>query len=411
MKANSGCGAPSPAARWPARWDAEVGIVGAGPAGARAAELLAALGVEVIGFDSRAPWEKPCGGGLPAAAFRNVPELAEVKALGQQIRKLRLATVDGPALVLPLSEPLYVVSRRELGVWQLARARAAGARLIRAGIVEIEPLSRGWRLQDGCGLEYRVRRLVGADGAASRVRYVVARGFRPELAPTRVAYPVGRPPFPAEQVLFSFIESVHGYLWDFPRADHRSVGVGLTPGTWSRGLIDAAVLRYLGNSGAQRGYEILGAVIGTAMWPARDFPRIGGPDYALLGDAAGLADPATGEGIENALRSAGFLAEAFERRGDFALYPRLTRSVLLPEFRAARLIRSHLYRRSVAERGLAAALRWPWACRWLQSLVDYGNEARGLGPLMLALLRPFAETGGFRSSASNKSLLGCGQNV
>ena len=53
---------------------AEVGIVGAGPAGARAAELLAGFGVDVVLFDPRAPWEKPCGGGLTASAFDAVPE-------------------------------------------------------------------------------------------------------------------------------------------------------------------------------------------------------------------------------------------------------------------------------------------------------------------------------------------------
>ena len=48
----------------------EIGIVGAGPAGARAGELLADAGAEVVLLDPKAPWEKPCGGGITAGTFR-----------------------------------------------------------------------------------------------------------------------------------------------------------------------------------------------------------------------------------------------------------------------------------------------------------------------------------------------------
>lgn len=63
--------------------EAEAGIVGAGPAGARLAELLAARGVEVLLWDPKAPWEKPCGGGLTAAAVQWVPELAGAVRMAQ----------------------------------------------------------------------------------------------------------------------------------------------------------------------------------------------------------------------------------------------------------------------------------------------------------------------------------------
>lgn len=56
----------------------EIGILGAGPAAARAAELLADAGAELILLDPKAPWEKPCGGGLTAGTLHQVPELAEL---------------------------------------------------------------------------------------------------------------------------------------------------------------------------------------------------------------------------------------------------------------------------------------------------------------------------------------------
>ncbi len=390
-----------PAAAFSRGWDAEVGIVGAGPAGARAAELLAEFGAEVIAFDGRAPWEKACGGGLPAAAYRNVPELAEVKTFSRAIRKMRIATIDGAAILVPFREPLYVVSRKDLGAWQLARARRSGARLVHHAVAVEESLGVGWRLRDAEGREYRVLRLVGADGAASRVRRLVAAGFHPELAPTRVAYPQSLPPFPADQVLFAFFSGVTGYLWDFPRPGHRSVGVALAPGTWTRKRMDGALARYLENGGRGDGADPAGAAIATALWLRGDSWPIGGTHWALLGDAAGLADPATGEGIENALRSAGFLAESYERRRDFALYPRITRSALLPEFRVARMIRRCLYYPRVPQRIIGAALRWSPARRFVRSLVDCTNEHRGPLSLIAGLLRRLPEAEAFHAMAGS----------
>ncbi len=361
---------------------AEIGVVGAGPAGARAAELLADLGADVLCFDPRAPWEKPCGGGLPAAAFRNIPELVEIRALSREIRKLRLQSGNEAGIVLPLREPLYVIARRRLGSWQLDRARRAGAELIRSKIVGIEPANRGWRLRDDSGGDYRVRHLVGADGAASRVRRVVAPNLRPELAPTRVTYPRSSALLAPDEILFAFFDGAPGYLWDFPRTDHHSVGAAVMPGTWRRARIDAELLRYLavdgnGNGNSRHGLEIAGAAVATARWLGGEYALIGGTDHALLGDAAGLADPATGEGIENALRSAAFLAESYARRGDFARYPDAARSVLEPEFRTMRTVRQVLYRRRFAERTIGIARRWRWAERVLRVLVDRCNEHRG----------------------------------
>ena len=68
---------------------ADLGIVGAGPAGARGAELLAAQGARVLLFDPKAPWEKPCGGGLPPPVFEEIPELDELlpRARSQPARR------------------------------------------------------------------------------------------------------------------------------------------------------------------------------------------------------------------------------------------------------------------------------------------------------------------------------------
>ncbi len=326
------------------RFDAEIGIVGAGPAGARAAELLAGAGASVLLWDPKAPWEKPCGGGLPASVFENVPELREMIPEARRIDAVRVEVSPETGYAVPLHRPMYMVSRADLARWQLKRAVGSGAELIPAPIWSIERASDGWRLRDRRGRRWTVRLLVGADGAASVVRRAASPNASVELAPTRVAYPQG-PGTTPDTVVLKFYDEVDGYLWDFPRLDHRSLGIGLLPGSWKRLRMDGEVDEY------RRSREICeceappraGAVIGTAQLGHGDYSVVGGADFALLGDAAGFADPATGEGIENALRSGGILAEAYRADGNFRSYPARAGAVFEPEFRAARLLRAVLF--------------------------------------------------------------------
>ncbi len=353
----------------------QIGIVGAGPAGARAAELLATAGAEVVLFDPRAPWEKPCGGGLTAAAIDNVPELQGVLRHARRIEAVRLEAGTA-TLVVPLERPLHILSRTALGLWQIDRARSAGAVLEPAAVRGIRRApGAGWELDLGEHGTASVALLVGADGAASRVRQAVAPDLEIELAPTRVAYPRGAGRTRSQMGL-RFYPDVEGYAWDFPRPDHRSIGIGVAPGTWSRRRMDEEVTRYWDDLGRCECVEVFraGAVIGTAGrrldWR---YALVGQRDYALLGDAAGFADPATGEGIQNAIRSGEFLAEAFLQSGDFGAYARIARSRLEREFAVARRVRRLLYAGRLASRLIELAARHTLAHALLATIVDGGN--------------------------------------
>lgn len=358
------------------RREVEIGIVGAGPAGARAAELLAGLGAEVVIWDPKAPWEKPCGGGLTASALRRVPELAEVKPRARRIDEVRLETSNSGLVRVPLDKPLYVVPRIELARWQLDRARAAGAELMSDAVRGLQRNADRWCVTTARGEEWCSRLLVGADGAASLVRRVVSPALELELAPTRVAFVPGAGPSP-DAIVLRFFPGVAGYLWDFPRPDHRSIGVGVSPGVWTRPQFDEEVNRYWGGVGRCRCVSAVraGAVIGTA-WPghSRDYREVGGEDFALLGDAAGFADPATGEGIQNALRSAGFLAEAYATDRSFRAYPELARARLEREFRVTRTVRRALYWGDLALRLVDGSARRDAVFGLVSAVVNGGNE-------------------------------------
>lgn len=354
----------------------DAGIVGAGPAGARAGELLAGQGLRVVLFDPRAPWEKPCGGGLTAAAFEKVPELVEVVPFARRIGRVRLEAGTS-RLGVDLDEPLHVVSRKALGRWQLDRARAAGAALESVAVRRIaRHEDGGWHLGLADGRSVRCRLLVGADGAASLVRKTVAPDLPVELAPARVAFAPGAGATP-EAIGLRFYRRVAGYAWDFPRRAHRSIGVGVTPGSWQRRRMDREIDRYWDELGRCSCVEAerAGAVIGTArgLRPAH-YAAMGGADFALLGDAAGLADPATGEGILNALCSAEMLAETYAMDGTFARYPDMVVKRLEPEFRIARNVRRFLYGGSLAHRLIRLARRSGPARALLVAIVNGGNE-------------------------------------
>lgn len=358
-------------------------VVGAGPAGSRAAELLTQRGFSVLLLDPKAPWEKPCGGGLTAAALRHTPELRELAGETVTIRELLVVAPGGASIVVPLRNPYEVVSRLTLSRWGLERAQAAGARFLPAGARSIERQPDGWRVTDMHGTEHWGRWLIAADGATSRLRGELAPHLRPELAPTRVAYPEF--PSASGRAVFAFLRTAEGYLWDFPRTGHHSVGIGVAPGTFGRAPLDEAIAQYrLAEVGDRDPVEQRGAVIATSEWVSGRFSDLGGRDYTLLGDAAGLADPATGEGIDYALRSAALAARAFRLDRGFDRYPWAARRAFAAEMRRARLIRRWLYRPGLADALVRRARRSPRWALLLMSLIDAINEH---GSLRAALLR------------------------
>jgi flavin-dependent dehydrogenase len=357
---------------------AQVGVVGAGPAGARAAELLAGQGVDVLLLDPKAPWEKPCGGGLTPALFDELPELEEIRPLARPVHVARVQVGAEIGFDVPLDRPLWVISRESLGRWQLGRALAAGAVHERARVTSIRRGPRGWMLDTDRGA-VGVGMLVGADGAASLARRATGCGLRLECLAARVEFPREEAATPGAIVL-RFYPGVVGYLWDFPRSGHRSVGMEATSGEISRASLDANIDSYLARRRPSGDQVRIGAVIGTARLGRGRFSRMGGDGYALLGDAAGLADPFTGEGICNALRSAALLACAYRTgRPDWPIaYARLARRTFAKELAAGWFLRWALSESglgvSLVERAVTSDRAYAFVAAMLNSLAehDYG---------------------------------------
>ncbi|HEX7091610.1 MAG TPA: NAD(P)/FAD-dependent oxidoreductase [Longimicrobiales bacterium] len=304
-------------------------VVGAGPAGARAAELLARGGMDVLLFDPRAPWEKPCGGGIPVHALDHFPELRELGSSGRWVERARLAEPVAGGLEIDAAAPLLLVDRRVLSRFQLERATAAGARHVARRIRELSPAAAGYRLVDDEGGVYDVAFVIGADGASSRMRRLLSPALQPVQTPTRGRFvPIARDAAP--ELVVAFPEGFPGYVWEFPRGETTSVGVCHLERGATREDLEAVLLAHIAAAGGTADHPDYGHPIPLLRGEDYRRPeRFGGARWALCGDAAGLVDPITGEGIHYALRSGELAARALLAAGSLAGYaPALEREIL-----------------------------------------------------------------------------------
>jgi len=294
-----------------------VGIVGAGPAGSLLARELALGGVRVRIFDASHPREKPCGGGLTAKALALLPPSPRGDLLrARRVQACRFESGTGAFVNVPLPFPVAVAARRELDAWLLRRAVEAGAEHVAERVVEVDG---NGRVRTTSGRDERFECVVGADGAGSLVR----RTFLAPTPPARLMMAAGWFAPGTAEMTVRFLPGIEGYAWLFPRPDH--VGVGIcaplaSPPT--RVLLDRL------EQEARRAFPALvpdgnSRYAHTIPSPCdeRSMLECAGERWALVGDAAGLADPITGEGIYYALRSARLLAATLLEDGAPSGYP------------------------------------------------------------------------------------------
>lgn len=294
-----------------------IAIIGGGPAGAMAAERIFSGAREagrtapvVLLFEEKPGWEKPCGGGLTAKAARRYPFLMDACRPHVQVEEAELVAANGEAVRLRLRAPLLIYSRRVLNALLLERARAAGAQVIEDRILGFERAAEGWRLR-GRASEYAAEYLVLAAGARSRLRALLA----PPLAARDCMMTFGYfAPAEGRLLRIQFFEDFEGYAWAFPRPGHMSLGIagqmGESDMAGARRLLHEFIGRF--------GYSITGSEVFGHLLPALSAEswrnlHLAGEGWSMIGDAAGLVDPLTGEGIYFAMRSGELAAEAILR--------------------------------------------------------------------------------------------------
>ena len=281
-----------------------VAVLGGGPAGAFAAEQLASAGLRVRVFDEKMAWEKPCGGGLTYKAYSQYPFLIENSTPKRFVTESVLAAPNAGEASLRLTDPLLIYSRIELNRMLLDRAEKAGAQLEKARVLEMERSGSGWLLRTKSGIAEADFCIV-ATGARNPLRGVGTELTATDAMPALGYYVQGE----QNRIDIQFLPKLEGYIWIFPRCGHMSVGIcgKGEPASSLRQRLE----RYMDERGmAWKGspfYSHLLPSLETGAWRKN---RVAGEGWMAVGDAAGLVDPITGEGLYYAIRSADLAARA-----------------------------------------------------------------------------------------------------
>jgi geranylgeranyl reductase family protein len=326
----------------------DVAVVGAGPAGSTAAFHLARAGLRVALLEREpVPRYKTCGGGLVGRAIRWLPGPV-APAVERVCREIVVGLAPrGLAFSCRRPDPLITMTMRSALDALLARSAAeAGAELLApCAVTSVEPGGDGVRLGTPRG-PLHAEFVVGADGATGTVARAAGWDARRHAIPAiEVEARVDDATLArlGQAARFDFGVPPRGYAWVFPKAGHLSIGVLTT----RRGSHDLA--RSLWQYLAQLGIRPLHVERHGYVIPTR---RANGPlargRLLAVGDAAGLADPLTAEGISFAALSGRLAARALVRGGlDQARtrdrYERAVARHILPELRAAGVLARFVY--------------------------------------------------------------------
>lgn len=285
----------------------DVIVVGGGPAGSSAAYFLSRAGKRVLVIEKELlPRYKMCGGGLSLRFLRQQFPFSFDKISTTSIRSMSYIYKERQRTIPLAPGAIDAVMRDDLDAYLLEQS---GAEVILGSAVRrVSENSQAVEVETSAGQHFTASYLVGADGANSVVAH--ALGLRPRrmmAAAVEAEVPVSPELMQHfdQRMLFIFGEIHYGYLWIFPKHDHLTVGIGALhpkPGELQKTL-KAVMSRY---GIALDETPLYGHPI--PIYTRRE--SLSSARTLLVGDAAGLADPLSGEGIRFAIKSGRLAAES-----------------------------------------------------------------------------------------------------
>jgi len=301
-----------------------VAVVGGGPAGSSAAEILAKAGIETYLFERKLDNAKPCGGAIPlcmVSEFDLPPEIID-----RQVRKMKMISPSNIEVnigqTLNPDEYIGMCRREVLDGFLRERAERLGTQVINGTVYKLDipnnasaPYILHYADHANGSAQGEMKTLkadvvIGADGANSRIakaidagdyNYAIAFQERIRLPEDKMAYYEDL----AEMYVGDDV-SPDFYAWVFPKYDHVAVGTGTMK-------VNKAIIKDLQAGIRTRAAKKLegGEIIKVEAHPIPEHPRprrvVG--RVALVGDAAGTVTKSSGEGIYFAAKSARMCAE------------------------------------------------------------------------------------------------------
>ena len=320
----------------------QIAIIGGGPSGAMCGEELARAGHTVNIFDEHLAWEKPCGGGLTHKAIKTFPFLLDNSYPKKLVRSVQLISSDEGNATMEMSEPIVIYSRTVLNGMLLDRAKEAGCKVHQSRVFGVDTANAKPRFSvEGQWREADF--VVLAAGARNQLLPETRPLKREELEMTQ-GYFV---PKTAESITIKFLPHFEGYIWSFPRWDHLSVGICGSMSAHTSTQLKSHLHEFLGKHKiSTEGAKFYSHVLPSPQEQTLAERKAVGKNWALIGDAAALVDPLTGEGLFYAMRS-GELFGRLLAEGCPEKYPSLVKAAFSAELEfAARIVR-RFYRGSI----------------------------------------------------------------
>lgn len=323
----------------------EIAVVGAGPSGSTAAYFLARKNFDVVLIEKNVfPRDKPCGGGLTMKTVNFLKKfgLYDDSYIEKKIDVIKLTHVKGLETTIEVPNVIETVRRRFFDQYLARRAVDAGALFF-----ENEPLIKMEKKNGYFELKTRQKRfkadfVIGADGVAGRVAALakLKNGrTKDKLILAAVAeMPCKQGP---EYVELRLGYLRYGYGWIFPKNGYINVGIGCKLSSCREFRISLKkFLQYIKNKFGVKAGRML------KYWciPVGGSQALEKEQVILVGDAAGLGDPWSGEGIYQALVSGwmGAFSASAVLNGGSSRYTGMIKKVMLQNLKIGDLF-SKLY--------------------------------------------------------------------
>lgn len=286
-------------------------IVGAGPAGGTAAYHLAKKGHSVLVLEKETlPRYKPCGGGVS-------PIIAEwfdfdfSPAISLKVSSIRYTWKMEDAFEADLTpaEPIWMVRRDIFDHFLMQQAQKQGAQLRDSTeVTGIEFKGSHWQVNTADGVA-EGRYLIAADGAKGPMAKWLGFSERKRSIGTALEAEAMTPIDNGHIAHFEFGMVKNGYLWNFPKADGYSIGIGTFRRGESQNLREI-VTEYSKIFGVDfKAIKQFGHPI--CLWDGNQ--RLHTQNALLAGEAACVVDPLTAEGIRPSIFSGLKASEAIHQ--------------------------------------------------------------------------------------------------
>jgi geranylgeranyl reductase family protein len=366
----------------------DVLVAGGGPAGSTTAYRLAEAGASVLLVDrARFPRDKPCGGGLTMRAVRQCP-VDPRPVVEEEVDVVELRFRYGDAVVRRAREPVILMTqRRRLDAFLLDAARGRGVEVREETTARFDGATAVLSTGEQVGADV----VVGADGAngtaakATGLGEGIVHGVAYEGNGSYAQLSRGRY---ERRAVIELADIPGGYGWVFPKAEHANVGVG----AWQHA--GPQLRDHLRRLCEAHGVDVgeLDALRGHRLPLRRPGTRIAGERALLVGDAAGLIDPVSGDGMYECFVSARLAAAAIVellagRASSLRPYQAAVDDELAALHRASWQLKRALDRWPRASWRLArTALVWRTVERLLQGDLASPGEQRGIARMPLRAL-------------------------